>query len=1109
MRNRLLTFGVLCIAGTVNTALLGGATTLAVGLASNILAADLGTLWDKVANRLRGRDAILQSEGLSQAVGRAIAAVIAKFTRENGEHIPEDRQALRKLANHAAQEWQYIINAPDFVAEPEFDPVREPYLAQMFSQKPSEFDQVRALTPESWERVLTAWQSGVPDMTLAPQTTRVVSQQLYSQFPKALRQVLKEDFAKDGRAYGAVVLDLFGVLRETLQGQHETLLARIDGLTGVDRDQAEREYEQLLVRLDELTAQNSQAFKDLAPRIESGFGDVTALLLSLRGELDERLTHLQADVTAIKENMMAAQAQPGLLLAGQPHVSLEDWQGREKELDWLYGKIAQSKVLLGIEGIGGLGKSTLASKLFAEPMPEVVVATRGELQRRFWADVSAGGVFSEWARQLLLAFKVTVPLEEQHLINTVVQCLQIEPSLVVVDNLESLLTPDLEWQEPLYREFFQTWLECGHRSTVVVTTRERPNLRGMEWLPQFRGLAPEEGAALLAAKGITGNLTAFVEVVQGHPLLLRLVADLLREEYPEASHLERLQDLGLADLRQLLTNPQVVGVHRREEVGMVLVLDASYQRLSPLQQEILQAVAVLRGTFSEQAVQFCAQGSVNTAKMNQALKGLAKRSFLQRVTQPSVDYTFQPVVQEYVRLQIENLAERHGLAIDYYHLLALPPSDWKEIEDTRYQLEIVHHQFERQNYGAVNETLRECNEFLSLRGAYSLLVEWNQRLVDIWQPKESEREGYSWALINLGNAYNSQGDYGKAINYYEKALGIQRTIGHRNGEVASLINLGNAYSSQGDYGKAINYYKKSLGIQRTIGHRNGEAASLIGLGNAYSSQGDYGKAINYYEQSLGIKCEIGDCNGEADSLIGLGNAYTFQGNYVKAINYYKQSLGIKRAIGDRNGEALSLNNLGAAYNSQGENGKAINYYEQSLVIKRAIGDRNGEALSLFGLGNAYNSQSDYGKAINYYEQSLEIQRTIGDCNGEADSLIGLGAAYNSQSDYVRAINYYKQSLAIKCSIGDRHGEAKSWFNLGIVLSHVNRVPDAMGAYRNARRLYSDVGLEARVQACDDALHHLSSSLEPPHRRNPSIWRRLWNWLKQQWHRTFSLFRSRD
>jgi hypothetical protein len=169
MRNRLLTFGALCIAGTIGIALvpagglLAGSVGMATGLAANVFATDIGTLWEKIAQRLSGQDAVLQNEDLSKAVGTAIAAVIAKFARVNGDRVPEDWQALRKLAKHAAQEWRYIINAPDFVAESEFDPVREPYLAQMFAQKPSEFDQVKALTPEAWERVLTAWQSGLPE----------------------------------------------------------------------------------------------------------------------------------------------------------------------------------------------------------------------------------------------------------------------------------------------------------------------------------------------------------------------------------------------------------------------------------------------------------------------------------------------------------------------------------------------------------------------------------------------------------------------------------------------------------------------------------------------------------------------------------------------------------------------------------------------------------------------------------------------------------------------------------------------------------------------------------------------------------------------------------
>ena len=1179
MRNRLLTFGALCVAGTVGSALLSGTALLpvliagATGLASNIWATDLGTLWERVAQRLGGWDAVLQNADLSKAVGNAIGAVIAKTSRL--EMYRDYQEPLRRLANHATLRWSELSQLPEFLEEAGLDPIRSANLSRLFSLRPAEFAEARALTPQDWARMLNILQQHEPGVVQDPLVMTEVAEILHHDFPKALREVLKEDFAKGGRAYAGLVLDLVGDLHAAFKEQQDTLLARRDSLAGVERSQLEREYGQLSAKLNELTVLNSQAFQALAPLIESGFEDVTAFLQSLRGELDGRLTSLQADITAIKKNMMAAKVQPGLLLAGQPHSSLEDWQGRKKELDWLYGKIAQGKVLLGIEGIGGLGKSTLASKLFVEPLLEASVATRVGLRRRFWVDVSSGVVFAEWARQLLKAFGATVPQEEQQLVDAVVQCLQMEPSLVVVDNLESLLTSDLEWQGPLYREFFQAWLVCGNRSAVLVTTRERPNLRGIEWLPQFQGLAPEEGAALLSAKGIAGNLTAFSETLQGHPLLLRLVADLLREEFPESPHLERLQELGLGDFSQLLKDPQVVGIHRREEVGLILVLDASYRRLSSLQQEVLQAVAVLRGAFSEQAAQCCVRDLADTAAVRRTLKELIKRSILRRVTQPYVGYAFPAVVQEYVRLQIENLEELHERAIDFYRLIALPSAEWKEIEDTRYQLEVAHHEFERQNYRAVNETLKECDAFLSLRGAYSLLVDWNCRLIDVWQPPESESKDYSWALIRLGNAYICQGDYVKAIECYEQSLGIKQAIGDHRGESACLVNLGNAhrfqgdyvkaikyceqsleitrefgdrygesicltvlgsaYCSKGDYVKAIEYQEKSLEITRAIGDRRGEANCLIELGGAYyhkgdyvkaikyqeksletsraigysdgeavclmdlgsasSSQGHYIKAIEYYEQSFEIKQTNGDRKGEANCLIGLGVVYYSRRDYVRAIEYQEKSLGITRAIGDLKGEADCLANLGNAYYSQRQYVEAIEYYEQSFEITRAIGDRKGEANCLIGFGNLFYSQRQYVEAIEYYEQSLEVKQTIGDCNGEADCLANLGNAYYPQGHYVKAIEYYEQSLGIKQTIGDQNGEAIVWFNLGNCLTQAVRVPDALSAYSTARQLYAEIGLEADVQDCDDAIHNLLASSEASHRKTQNFFMRIWRWFK--------------
>ena len=54
---------------------------------------------------------------------------------------------------------------------------------------------------------------------------------------------------------------------------------------------------------------------------------------------------------------------------------------------------------------------------------------------------------------------------------------------------------------------------------------------------------------------------------------------------------------------------------------------------------------------------------------------------------------------------------------------------------------------------------------------------------------------------NLGNAFQSQGNYRKAIECHEKDLKIAKEIGNRDGEGAAYGNLGNACLSLGDYRK--------------------------------------------------------------------------------------------------------------------------------------------------------------------------------------------------------------------------------------------------------------------------------------------------------------------
>jgi CHAT domain-containing protein/tetratricopeptide (TPR) repeat protein len=288
----------------------------------------------------------------------------------------------------------------------------------------------------------------------------------------------------------------------------------------------------------------------------------------------------------------------------------------------------------------------------------------------------------------------------------------------------------------------------------------------------------------------------------------------------------------------------------------------------------------------------------------------------------------------------------------------------------------------------------------------------------------------------LGVAYNSLGNYAKAIEYWQQSLEIAGEIKNRHSEGVGLGNLGLAYRSLGNYAKAIEYAQQSLAIAREIKDRQGEGVALGTLGGAYRNLGNSAKAIEYSQQQLAIAREIKDRRGEANALGILGNAYRNLGNSAKAIEYSQQQLAIAREIKDRQGEGVALGTLGGAYRSLGNSAKAIEYAQQSLAIARSIKDRYSEGAALNTLGATYLYLGNYAKAIDYWQQSLAIVGEIKNREGEGNVLGNLGGAYLYLGNYAKGIEYTQQQLAIARSIKDRQGEGIALGNLGGAYLHL-------------------------------------------------------------------------
>ena len=78
-----------------------------------------------------------------------------------------------------------------------------------------------------------------------------------------------------------------------------------------------------------------------------------------------------------------------------------------------------------------------------------------------------------------------------------------------------------------------------------------------------------------------------------------------------------------------------------------------------------------------------------------------------------------------------------------------------------------------------------------------------------------------------------QADYGRAGDFYQKALAINRETGDSARQVTNLVNLGATALAQENYEAASLFYKEGLKISSRMGDVRGGIYCLEGIAGAY------------------------------------------------------------------------------------------------------------------------------------------------------------------------------------------------------------------------------------------------------------------------------------
>ncbi|MFB2921533.1 tetratricopeptide repeat protein [Aerosakkonema funiforme] len=648
--------------------------------------------------------------------------------------------------------------------------------------------------------------------------------------------------------------------------------------------------------------------------------------------------------------------------------------GRKTEVEELQKWLADPNIkTIGIQGLGGIGKSSLAAYLYQN----------STFAAKYWADVSQKPDFAAFAEKTIPALggSVTQTGDITQLINDLLKCLRQQRCLLVIDNLETLLNEAREFPDSAYQQLFSRWLQQGDTSTLLLTTQEQPKLLQAEknWYP-LKGMTPSDGAELLQKLEIQGTieeLAAFAKSVDGHPLTLQLVAGFLRQYC--YSQLSGVAELGLQQFD--LVFHQAEGVHRdKEDARLEWILQQHLQRLSQEQQNFFANLSVYRQPFDFRAAgrmltspptpllqregsnseAFSAKNEgqvVDNLAIVKALRELYNRSLLLE-TEVKGYYKFQPLVQEYLQKQGTDLSAAHEIAIDHYKS-QVKPKPWETLEDVRAYLEIFYHLCQLQRYGEAFDKFGICDEFLELRGYNQTRAKVYGKLIDIWKYSDTEEPKIALLFARLGNAYFLLGQPTMTIKNCQNALAIALKVGDTRSEAEALGWMGDAYLRLGQPQQALKLNLQALKVTRKIGYKAWEVACLIDVGNDYNHLGKHKQAITYFQRALKVIEQTGFSRWKGAAFNGLGTASLCLGKYQQSVNYHHQAMLIERQTGDFWGIACSLSHLGTGYYYLEQYVQAIEYYQQSIKVFRELEDYWAEVNVLSMMVDAFSELGEY------------------------------------------------------------------------------------------------------------------------------------------------------
>jgi tetratricopeptide (TPR) repeat protein len=233
------------------------------------------------------------------------------------------------------------------------------------------------------------------------------------------------------------------------------------------------------------------------------------------------------------------------------------------------------------------------------------------------------------------------------------------------------------------------------------------------------------------------------------------------------------------------------------------------------------------------------------------------------------------------------------------------------------------------------------------------------------------------AELILGRALQRGGNAQAGLPHSENACRRFADLNEDRMAAVALEEQANCLTDLGRHDEAAGLYQQTIAMAERRDDPRAVAVSKVALATSLFLQQKCQEALELYNEALKVFERLNEPAAVARLWHQVGRVYQEVGHYDAAEVAYQKCLGIAVATGDRGSQAASLNQLGVLYAYIGRREEAVRFYRQSADVRVELGDlpgegrcRNNAAIELIKLGR-------YDEARRELERALESKTLFG------------------------------------------------------------------------------------------------------------------------------------